>query len=86
LFPGNLLYRLESYYQLTQRLIADDSLIIELDDSIRVIFPLEGDGQLLLGALRLVNSQLNSGAKDSTIMKSMVKEIDLRFKNPVLRY
>jgi hypothetical protein len=86
LFAGNLLYRLESYHQLTQRLIADDSLIIELDDSIRVIFPLEGDGQLLLGALRLVNSQLNSGAKDSTIMKSMVKEIDLRFKNPVLRY
>lgn len=53
--------------------IVNSSLVIELPSGKRVIFPLEGDKDLLLGSFRLIYSEITN------------KEIDLRFKNPVLR-
>lgn len=61
--------------------ITDSGLVIELPGSIRVIFPLDApDPRVLLGSLRLVYSKITSGD-----MVGKYSEIDLRFKNPVLR-
>ncbi len=55
---------------------------IEVDNIVgkRVIFPLTGDRDILLGSLNLIISRLPSVKEASTI-----GVIDLRFKNPVLK-
>jgi hypothetical protein len=75
---------LYSLYQIDKGKIQNESLLVELKNGIKVIFPLEGDKDVLLGALRVILNRLNEDAKESKINK-VVYEIDLRFKNPVLR-
>ncbi|KKU09664.1 MAG: hypothetical protein UX13_C0034G0011 [Candidatus Woesebacteria bacterium GW2011_GWB1_45_5] len=59
---------------------AGKSLVVELPGSIRVIFPLESaDSDVMLGALRLVYARVQNDKENK------YSEIDLRFKNPVLR-
>jgi len=62
-------------YQIGEGEIVSDSLVVELPSGKRVIFPLgeDKDKEVLLGSLRLIFSNVQD------------KEIDLRFKNPVLR-
>lgn len=67
-------------YQVRDSVFADNTLLVELPGQIRVIFPLEGDYKVLLGSLRLIYSKLQS---DSNTAK--YTQIDLRFKNPVVR-
>jgi hypothetical protein len=67
-------------YQVHMSQIQDDSLLVELPGQIRVIFPLDGDAQVLLGSLRLIYSKIQEGGNPA-----MYSQIDLRFKNPVLR-
>ncbi|HTK03622.1 MAG TPA: hypothetical protein VL401_02525 [Alphaproteobacteria bacterium] len=74
LFALNLMQGVNQMYQIDNGKIEDDSLVVELPPSIKVIFPLSGDSQILLGSLRLVYSKVGE-----------YHEIDLRFKNPVLR-
>lgn len=69
-----------SMYQVQKGTIMEESLTVELPSQIRVIFPLGTyDRDVLLGELRLIYSKIETeeGGK--------YKEIDLRFKNPVLR-
>jgi hypothetical protein len=67
-------------YQVRDFTVQDDSLLVELPGQIRVIFPLDGDSQILLGSLRLIYSKIqNEGNPEK------YSQIDLRFKNPVLR-
>lgn len=73
------LYRL---YQIKEGRLVNDSLETYLPSGQKVIFPLEGDRELLVGSLALIISRLNQADKDSNIKVSV---IDLRFKNPVLR-
>ncbi len=77
LFALELLYDMFSFYQVQTGKIDKSSLVIELSRGPKVIFPLEGSHQVLLGSLRLVLSKLNSDSQVSTI--------DLRFKNPVIK-
>lgn len=77
LFALELLYDLFSFYQVQTGKIDNGSLVIELSRGPKVIFPLEGSRQVLLGSLRLVLAKLNSDSQVSTI--------DLRFKNPVIK-
>lgn len=84
LFALKIISGVYSAYQIESGKIQNESLLVELKNGIRVIFPLEGDKDLLLGALRVVLDRLNGDDKDSKINK-IVYEIDLRFKNPVLR-
>jgi hypothetical protein len=75
-----------SSYQVREGIIEDESLVIELSQGPRVIFPLEGEKEVLLGSLRLVLSKLNNDAQDSKIENvSGASIIDLRFKNPVIK-
>jgi len=77
LFALELLYDMFSFYQVRTGKIDKSSLVIELSRGPKVIFPLEGSHQALLGSLRLVLDKLNSDSQVSTI--------DLRFKNPIIK-
>jgi hypothetical protein len=57
-----------------------------LKDGNKAIFPLEGDRDVLVGAFRLIYSQLNQDAQTSKIEGVKTPfTIDLRYKNPVIR-
>jgi hypothetical protein len=67
-------------YQTMSGIIEGNTFLVELPGPIRVIFPLiDADRDLLLGSLKLVYS--NTQNRDGVLYK----EIDLRYKNPVLR-
>lgn len=67
-------------YQVSNAEISEKSLVIDLPGQIRVLFPLGGDSQVLLGALRLIYAKVTSSE-----LAGKYSQIDLRFKNPVLR-
>jgi len=77
LFALELLEDLFSLYQVETGRMGADSLVIELSGGPRVIFPLEGNRQALIGSLRIILAKLNS--------ESGVSTIDLRFRNPVIK-
>lgn len=82
IFALKIVYDLWSLYQIKEGAISQNFLTIMHTTGIKVIFPLEGDKDLLIGSLQLILSRLNAGIKDSKINVSI---IDLRFKNPVLK-
>ena len=63
--------------------IKNEILELIIENGIIVKFPLEGDIDVLTGSLRLIFSRLND--ETGGIRIEDVHEIDLRFKNPVLR-
>lgn len=77
LFALDLVQGINEMYQVNIGKITDDGLVVELPTNFRVLLPLDGDVQVLLGSLRLVYLKVNNMGK--------YNEIDLRFKNPVLR-
>ena len=85
-FALEILYGMFSSYQVREGKIENESLVIELSQGPKVIFPLEGEKDILLGSLRLVLSKLNNDGQDSKIENvSGASIIDLRFKNPVIK-
>lgn len=80
LFALNLARGLNQMYQINTFTITDASLLVELPGQIRVIFPLEGDKNSLLGSLRLIYSKIQ---EDGNL--AGYSQIDLRYRNPVLR-
>lgn len=73
LFALDLVSDLHYFYQIKEGFLFSDYLEIIFSDNRKVLFPLSGDRQLLLGSLKLV---LEAGK---------VSLIDLRFKNPILK-
>jgi hypothetical protein len=87
LFGLRILLDLSKSYQITKGELTSDSLVIELPTSTRVLFPLEGERDVILGSFVLVMNQLNT-VKNSTTMEKVAladKTVDLRYKNPVIR-
>ena len=80
LFALNLAVGTYQMYQIRESVVQDGSLLVELPGQIRVIFPLEGDSEILLGSLRLIYSKLR---EDGNL--AGYSQIDLRYGNPVLR-
>ncbi|HET7098933.1 MAG TPA: hypothetical protein VFI61_01710 [Patescibacteria group bacterium] len=80
LFALKLLNGVYEMYQVNNGNLEDNTLVVELPAGIKVIFPLEGDSGLMLGSLRLIYSKLTNGDQ-----VKHYSEIDLRFKNPVIR-
>lgn len=80
LFALNLINGIFQMYQIRQGEIHDQSLVVELPTQIRVILPLQGDFEILLGSLRSIYSKIENSEQ-----KGKFSEIDLRFRNPVLR-
>lgn len=88
LFALELAFSVASVYEVNKQMLFEDRLEVELSGTLsqRVIFPLEGERDVLLGALSLILSRLKVIEQDSRIEKGKIfQTIDLRFKNPVLR-
>lgn len=67
-------------YQVSVGEASESSMVVNLPSNINVIFPLDSDPEISLGALRLIYTKITTG---DNIGK--YQQIDLRFKNPVLR-
>lgn len=80
IFALKIVQGVNQMYQISTGEIQSDTLLVELKPNIRVIFPLEGDIDVLLGTLRLIYTKIISPE-----YAGKYSEIDLRFKNPVLR-
>ena len=82
-FALSIISGLTYLYSINSGNIINNELKVISNEGIMIRFPLEGDKDVLLGSLRLIFSRLNDGTKGIRIEDT--KEIDLRFKNPVLR-
>ena len=83
-FALEIIYSLNFLYQIKEGEIEEKHLIVRMSDGVNVIFPLEGEEDILLGSMKLILSRLNQS--QNTLKIGKVKEIDLRYKNPILRY
>ena len=83
LFALNLLRSMNYLYQIKEGKVQDGSFIVKLDKGPTILFPLEGDSEVLIGSARLLISRLIDESGDFRI--DNIAEVDLRFKNPVLR-
>lgn len=59
--------------------LEDDFVKVYIEDDIAIYYPLDGDPNVLVGALQLILTR-------SKIDNQLPKEVDLRYSNPVLRY
>jgi hypothetical protein len=76
----NLMLGIYQMYQVGYGTIVNDALVVDIPNGLRVIFPVRGDEpEVLLGALRLIYSKV------TTEYAGVYSEIDMRYKNPVLR-
>lgn len=82
-FALSIVNGLTYLYSINSGNIINNELKVTNSEGIIIRFPLEGDKDVLLGSLRLIFSRLNDETKGIRIEDT--KEIDLRFKNPVLR-
>jgi hypothetical protein len=79
LFALNVVLGVYQMYQVLYGVITNDTLVVDMKDGFRVIFPLEGDTQVLLGSLRLIYTKIETSGNPNGY-----KQVDLRFVNPVL--
>ncbi|HKC04839.1 MAG TPA: hypothetical protein VKC54_03130 [Patescibacteria group bacterium] len=79
LFALKLIGGVFEMYQVGEGDLQSGSLTVDLPGPIKVIFPLEGDRDVILGALKLIY------AKTQGEGSRKFSQIDLRYKNPVLR-
>lgn len=79
LFALKLIQGVNQMYQVRGGTIQNDTLVVDIPNGLRVILPLEGDIQILLGSLRLIYTKVTT---DNPMIYS---QIDMRFKNPVIR-
>lgn len=93
LFALELLGDMYTYYQIKNGHEQEDSVKFAIEGGKDVIFPLEGDRQLLIASLAVILTRLNADDSSTRIengegLKATCLQgctIDLRFKNPVIR-
>jgi len=86
LFAGEIIYDMFSLYSIDYGKIVEDRLEIISSDDIKIIYPLVGDREVLVGSLVAIMSRLKESNEAPRIEEvKSVSEIDLRYKNPVLR-
>lgn len=80
LFALNLISGVYQMYQIGYGTITNDALVVDMGTGVRVIFPLrENESEVLLGALRLIYTKVINN------YLGVYSQIDMRYKNPVLR-
>jgi hypothetical protein len=84
IFAGELLAEIYKLYNVRIGILKSESLEIELARA-KVIFPLQGDRQVLLGSLSLILSQLNAEPQNFRMSEEGKFIVDLRFKNPIIK-
>lgn len=82
-FAIEVLNNMTFLYSIDEGLIEKNSLRFKNNEGVTIIFSTEGDVNLLIGSLRLIISRLNDETEG--IRMNEIGEIDLRYKNPVLR-
>jgi len=85
LFALSLVDSIYYSYQVIDAVVDSESLKVDLPGQLTVIFPLEGDKDALLGAFKLIVDRVHAGGPGGVTDLSKVTNIDLRFKNPVLK-
>ncbi len=80
LFALRIITGVFQMYQIRTGEMSVNSLVVEFLPQIKVIFPLYGDSDVLLGSLRLIYSKISEPGQVGKF-----SEIDLRFKNVVIR-
>lgn len=85
-FGMRLARELDKYYEARELRLDKQGLYARVRGNVEAVLPLEGDADVVLGALEVVVSQLNRGLRDSTIALADGKNyrVDLRYKNPVV--
>ncbi len=84
-FALQLLSDIDSVFQVKQGSLDSNSLVIELPSNLRVIFPVEGDREALIGSLILISNEIKNGSGSKVIKNQTIGSIDLRYKNPILK-
>lgn len=84
IFGAFIISELYSYFGIHEALVTNDGIFFKLREDVNIIFPREGDVDLLLGGLQLIFSRLNTILEDSRIEKGNI-QIDFRFNNPVVK-
>jgi hypothetical protein len=80
LFALKLIYGVNQMYQIPSGAVQGESLAVELPQGIRVIFPMkDAEVEVLLGSLRLIYNKI------TTDYPGVYSQIDMRYKNPILR-
>jgi hypothetical protein len=85
LFALSIVYDLSSTHSVRTGEVKDERLKVEFSQELTVIFPLEGEADVLVGSLTAILSRLNVDDEGFRIDETPISVIDLRFKNPVLR-
>jgi len=80
----NIVYDVYYLYKIKDASIQENEFVVELDGGPKIIFPLDGDRETLVGTLNFLLTNIGRVEKDSK-SHSLISEIDLRFRNPVLR-
>ena len=83
IFASNIVKNLKYLYSINSVILFDDYIEATTNESIKLIYPNSGDIDLLIGSTRLIFSRLNQGVEG--IRMNEVGEIDLRYKNPIIR-
>lgn len=80
IFVIKMAYALYQTYEVKTFVIQNGGIEFELPNSPKIIFPVQGDIDVLLGSLTFVLSQLNTQLEDFRM-----EAIDFRFNNPVIK-
>ncbi len=78
-----LLEKINFLYSINESIIENDYIKVKIKNYPQTLFSAEGDVDFLVGSIRLIFSRLNDEAEG--IRMNEIREIDLRYKNPVLR-
>lgn len=76
---------LANIYPVIKAYSNEDYLDIDLEGGISVLFPLEGDRDMLLGSFVLIYNELTKRVSGTKIDTSSYRVIDLRFTKPILK-
>jgi hypothetical protein len=89
LFGLEMVMNLYNTYKINRLKVSEIGLEADYNSKIRVIFPFEGDKQLLVGGLSAIIVQLNEGKEKTKIGDENLCNykciIDMRFDKPVIK-
>jgi hypothetical protein len=83
LYSVKILNYLNYLFGIKEVTIQNEYLNAVSNEGINILYPKSGDVNFLVGSTRLIFSRLNKATEGIRIEE--VKEIDLRYKNPILR-
>lgn len=85
---GDLLLQMRETYNINSLRTTESNFEAIMPSGIKILFPTSGDRDYLMGALVLILYRLNNDPQKTridSVKDGLVHEIDLRFKNPVVR-